>query len=590
MRREGQGGPVSDGVLYLTSLGGEPARVMNRRAFTGNLKIEFDAKFLPPIEDMERVIALCRRPDLPASCRRQAAEMALYYLWNNMYNSDIRRRCVDLLSDAFEDAPDIRGMMDFRMAEFRLMNGDHTAARPILEKIARTANIDRLRAWALLKLGESYMQVEKDAAESDRRLKTIYDRFKQTGAPYAWAALKLGENSAAQGDTAAARAYFLDGWDHWRFTGQWKWATINLMELSAKDGDTAGLTRLCGEIVGLGLPVNDDVRQAAMGHLYQIERSGGALPDALKQALTEHVQMFRVKDPVRDVRVSSVERMFLGKFAVDGETATRWASEQTAPTAQIDIEFKKPLDLAGIEIVWEVAAAERYDVRVSEDGRAWRTAASVGDGMSNERRRIAFPPARCRFLRIDCLKKATPCGYSIWEVNFLPGGGLRNDDLLPLGLEYPANGVDSLFQTGQFRLLGFVQQFLLHAGQPFHEQDDIAEHENLKRGIHSKHPIDLLEPPVDLLEPLVHLLSSQIDQFHCLPVLLLNPQDGLLDPRQSRLDRPRHLPGKRRRSAPAGRQDHQQRRSTLHARIISPRTFRVKLSPDAARMVARGPC
>jgi hypothetical protein len=104
--------------------------------------------------------------------------------------------------------------------------------------------------------------------------------------------------------------------------------------------------------------------------------------------------------------------------AVDRNMATRWGSAFD-DNQWITFEFDKPETLYGVRIVWETAAGLSYKVLTSLDGKAWTAAAAVTDGAEGEDKRINFAsPVSAKFVKIECLERATEWGFSIFEVEF----------------------------------------------------------------------------------------------------------------------------------------------------------------------------
>ena len=114
---------------------------------------------------------------------------------------------------------------------------------------------------------------------------------------------------------------------------------------------------------------------------------------------------------------SSVESEGLGpELAADGDPTTRWSSRfQDHQWWQVD--FGSPEVLEGMTIHWEDAYARDYRVAISSDGTDWITvyACTNGNGGSDV---IAFEPVTARLVRVNCLRRATRWGFSIYEVIF----------------------------------------------------------------------------------------------------------------------------------------------------------------------------
>ncbi|OGX29656.1 MAG: hypothetical protein A3F87_01660 [Omnitrophica WOR_2 bacterium RIFCSPLOWO2_12_FULL_51_24] len=105
--------------------------------------------------------------------------------------------------------------------------------------------------------------------------------------------------------------------------------------------------------------------------------------------------------------------------AVDGKPITRWESEWK-DDQWIQAEFESPVVLYGMEIKWETASAYRYKVLGSADGAEWKTLAGIEDGTEGEDIKINFKKdtTAYKFVKIDCLDRATAWGFSIWEMEF----------------------------------------------------------------------------------------------------------------------------------------------------------------------------
>jgi len=116
-------------------------------------------------------------------------------------------------------------------------------------------------------------------------------------------------------------------------------------------------------------------------------------------------------------------------MAVDGDFSTRWSSEW-ADGEWIQLDFGRPRTFYGVKIYWEVAYALAYSVWVSPDAATWTPVFSTSSG-NGALDAISFAPQTARYLRIDCVTRATQWGSSIWEVT------LQSDD--PCYLEEPVD-------------------------------------------------------------------------------------------------------------------------------------------------------
>ncbi|MFF3338101.1 beta-N-acetylglucosaminidase domain-containing protein [Streptomyces flavidovirens] len=100
--------------------------------------------------------------------------------------------------------------------------------------------------------------------------------------------------------------------------------------------------------------------------------------------------------------------------AADGEPASRWTSP-IGPSAWWQAELAGPVRLGQVVLHWQEAYAKKYRVQVSEDGRTWRTAATVRDGRGG-REAVRMDAKNARFVRVQCDERALPFGYSLFGV------------------------------------------------------------------------------------------------------------------------------------------------------------------------------
>lgn len=108
--------------------------------------------------------------------------------------------------------------------------------------------------------------------------------------------------------------------------------------------------------------------------------------------------------------------------AVDGDLATRWASEFSDPQ-WIRVDLGRSADLDRVELVWESAYSTAYEFQVSDDGSSWETVYSTGsgDGGTDE----FAVDATARHVRLLSTARSSGYGVSLWELRVFgePGGG-----------------------------------------------------------------------------------------------------------------------------------------------------------------------
>lgn len=105
---------------------------------------------------------------------------------------------------------------------------------------------------------------------------------------------------------------------------------------------------------------------------------------------------------------------FPAPHAADGDPATRWTSP-IGPSAWWQTELAEPVRLGQVVLHWQEAYAKKYRIQVSQDGRTWRTAATVRDGRGG-REAVRMDAKDARFVRVQCDERALPFGYSLFGV------------------------------------------------------------------------------------------------------------------------------------------------------------------------------
>ncbi|HEY6551988.1 MAG TPA: discoidin domain-containing protein [Vicinamibacteria bacterium] len=112
---------------------------------------------------------------------------------------------------------------------------------------------------------------------------------------------------------------------------------------------------------------------------------------------------------------------FAARYAVDGDPETRWSSAFRSPQ-WITVDLGANVAISRVRINWQEAYAKRYAIEVSDDGETWRTVkdvAKTAEGVDDHE--VA---ATGRYLRIHGTKRATPWGYSLWELEVYGPAGL----------------------------------------------------------------------------------------------------------------------------------------------------------------------
>ncbi|MEU8329325.1 discoidin domain-containing protein [Micromonospora sp. NPDC048839] len=122
----------------------------------------------------------------------------------------------------------------------------------------------------------------------------------------------------------------------------------------------------------------------------------------------------------RDATASSSENEGNGPGkAVDGDAATRWAS-QAEDNQWIQVDLGAAVDFDRVTIVWEQAYALDYRVQVSTDGDAWNDVTSVSNDTplgSRATQVETFASQTAQHLRIQTGARVTSWGVSMWALS-----------------------------------------------------------------------------------------------------------------------------------------------------------------------------
>jgi hypothetical protein len=100
--------------------------------------------------------------------------------------------------------------------------------------------------------------------------------------------------------------------------------------------------------------------------------------------------------------------------AVDGDPATRWASDWSDPQ-WLKVDLGSEQTIRRVVLQWESAYASAYKVEVSRDNVNWQQvfATSNGNGGEDVAR---FGATAARYVRITGTRRATSYGYSLYEL------------------------------------------------------------------------------------------------------------------------------------------------------------------------------
>lgn len=101
-------------------------------------------------------------------------------------------------------------------------------------------------------------------------------------------------------------------------------------------------------------------------------------------------------------------------LAVDGDSGTRWESEQKDPQ-WICIDLEGNFRITDVKLLWEGAAAKEYKIQLSKDGQKWDDIGEVTDGEPGQKEIDCDQSVTGRYIRMYGTKRFTTYGYSIFN-------------------------------------------------------------------------------------------------------------------------------------------------------------------------------
>ena len=112
---------------------------------------------------------------------------------------------------------------------------------------------------------------------------------------------------------------------------------------------------------------------------------------------------------------SSTDQNLPPEKAIDGRETTRWTSRRN-DNEWFTVDLGTAKNIGRIVLKWEYAAGKEYTVQLSEDGKNFTEVFHKKDGKSKATENIVITPRNARYIKIQGIKRATPYGYSLWEV------------------------------------------------------------------------------------------------------------------------------------------------------------------------------
>lgn len=121
-------------------------------------------------------------------------------------------------------------------------------------------------------------------------------------------------------------------------------------------------------------------------------------------------------------------------FAVDGDINSRWESIQGSDNEWFIVDLEDAYHLTKVQVLWETASAEDYEIQASKDKQSWTTLRTVaGITQTGNRTDEWIISGMGRYIRVKGIKRLTQWGYSVFEFRAY---GKRLQSLEPYTVEF----------------------------------------------------------------------------------------------------------------------------------------------------------
>jgi len=98
----------------------------------------------------------------------------------------------------------------------------------------------------------------------------------------------------------------------------------------------------------------------------------------------------------------------------DGGVGSRWSSNYS-DDQWIYVDLGKEQPVNQVQLYWENAYAKSYKIQVSDDAQSWKDV-YWNDQSTGGQEIIDIDPVTARYVKMLGMKRATPWGYSLWEM------------------------------------------------------------------------------------------------------------------------------------------------------------------------------
>lgn len=240
---------------------------------------------------------------------------------------------------------------------------------------------------------------------TNHRAQTVTDgdmdsRWASTRSDDQWVAIDLGELHSLSGVTLHWEAAYGQVYDIQVSADGNTWSTVH-----RETSGTGGVDQISLKGVGRYVRMDGHLRGTNWGYsLWEFEVHGAPFTPA---------QVNLAQQKAVSASTSESQQMH-ARNAVDGNPTTRWASGRT-DDQWLDVDLGGLYNLTGVRLHWEAAYGKDFQIRVSNDGRNWRTAHTTVNGTGGVDSISLNTTAR--YVRMQGLKRGTSWGYSLWQMD-----------------------------------------------------------------------------------------------------------------------------------------------------------------------------
>lgn len=207
------------------------------------------------------------------------------------------------------------------------------------------------------------------------------------------------------------------------FVERYSWFSFNTD--NENDGASALWTESTGQLTSLGETYvsfgNPEGYDYTKENELEIEilsfvRDGIPYSDSFVVGEKSYVNLLRKNDV--KASASSSKGDTLPEHAIDNNVETRWESGWSDAEYLI-VDLGALFFVKKIELMWQYASAKDYSIMVSSDGISYTNVADAYELALVEKRSESFlfkKMFQCRYIKINCHKRTTEWGYSIYEI------------------------------------------------------------------------------------------------------------------------------------------------------------------------------